>query len=60
MKPGIKTSEFWTTVATDVALVVTLVFHKDFSGSVPAVALAASAVVKAGYSISRGLAKSKK
>lgn len=53
VKPGWQTTEFWTTVATDVATAVTLIFHKDFSADVPAVAVAASAVAHGVYTFAR-------
>lgn len=52
-KPGIRTTEFWITVATDVALLATAI-----QGSLsPKWAAIASAVSVAAYSIARGLAK---
>lgn len=53
-KSGLKTTEFWTTaVAPTLVAIGTLVFHKDLSGYVPAVAAAAAAVSTAVYSLGR-------
>lgn len=53
MKPGLKTSEFWVTVATDVGLIAA-----SLEGSLsPRYAAVAAAVSTAAYAIARGFAK---
>lgn len=53
MKPGIKTTEFWTTIATNVGIV-----SAAMAGVLsPRYAAVASAVSVAAYNVARGLAK---
>jgi len=55
LKPGIKTSEFWTTVGLGLAAVV-LAALDQIEGNV---AVAATTILGAIYAAARGLAKSK-
>jgi hypothetical protein len=57
-KAGLQTTEFWVTVVTLLLPVLTLIFHKDFSNQVEAIATVAAAIATAAYSVSRALAKS--
>lgn len=53
MKPGLKTTEFWLTIATDVGLLATAL-----AGALPAKwAAVAVGVAQLAYAFSRGLAK---
>ncbi len=53
MSKGFKSTEFWATVAVDVAMLATAL-----AGALPAKwASVAAAIATIGYSISRGLAK---
>ena len=53
MKPGIKTTELWLTLATDVGVIAA-----SLAGVLPASdAAIASAVSTVAYSIARGIAK---
>lgn len=53
IKPGIRTTEFWVTVVTDVAIVATAI-----QGSLPTKwAAIAGTISSIGYAIARGLAK---
>lgn len=58
LKPGYLTTEFWATILTLLLPVLTLIFHKDFSGQTQAFAAAAAGVATAVYSLSRSFAKS--
>ena len=54
IKQGTRTTEFWlSTVVPALLAVATLVFHRDFSAYVPAVAIAVSAISAAAYAVSR-------
>jgi hypothetical protein len=57
-KAGVFTTEFWATVVTLLLPVLALIFHRDLSGQVQAIAAAAAGVAIAVYSLSRALTKS--
>lgn len=52
-KIGLKTSELYVTLAPAVLTVMTLIFHRDFSGYVQAAALVATGLSAAAYAVSR-------
>lgn len=56
-KAGVKTSEFSLTVATFVAFLLTALFHQDFAGYVPAIALIVAGVGTVGYALARAHVK---
>lgn len=59
MKPGYTTTEFWTTVATNVLAVVTLIFHTHINVDVPRIATAAAGLSNFGYAFARSHVKGK-
>lgn len=52
-KSGLLSSEFWLTIITHVAWVITLIFHRNLSPYVPAVAIGVAALTTIVYTISR-------
>lgn len=57
MKPGIKTTEFWTAAITTGLAVVAQVFHTHLALNVPKDAALAAGAVNAAYAISRAISK---
>lgn len=56
-KPGRKTSEFALVVATFIAYGLTAIFHDDFAGYVPAIAVIVTGLSTVGYALSRAHVK---
>lgn len=58
MKPGYKTTEFWTALGTAVASLVAVVFgNEDMSTTVESIFAGAGAVVVGAYAFSRAIVK---
>ena len=56
-KPGIQTTEFWTTLLTFIGALFTMIFHKSLPVDVPQFAVGAAAVSSSFYSMSRAIVK---
>ena len=53
VKPGYRTSELYAVLAPLVVTVLTMIFHRDFSGYVQAAGIVVSGVAAAAYAVSR-------
>ena len=53
VKPGYRTSELYAVLAPLVVTVLTMIFHRDFSGYVQAAGIVVSGIAAAAYAVSR-------